>query len=341
VSGPEASFFSSQDDIVPSNASPLALVGTTFIMQMLELEKPIVLYSSAILLLASGVLCYYNLKQKKHKTQRELLSSAQAENLKFNYPALGDSKKAIRLICVQPGTEGGEKEEGEVKCTFLTVPLASSPPFYTISYRWSGSPTRIECDAQPIWITANLASLLREMRRKEIGPLWVDAISINQNDDQEKATQVNIMFDIYARAQETVIWLGGEGRVKEREGVEALRVLENLATTSRGCIDEKIKNSTGLDLFQYPEVTTVQRREILDTYAKELVWVQGLLSNVYFTRTWMVQEFLIASKLRFFCGGTSLPGRQMWDAVKLLMELGGSLTGLSATFFVSRALVST
>lgn len=37
--------------------------------------------------------------------------------------------------------------------------------------------------------------------------LWVDAICINQRDEVEKSVQVNMMGDIFKRAEKVVVWL--------------------------------------------------------------------------------------------------------------------------------------
>ena len=49
----------------------------------------------------------------------------------------------------------------------------------------------------------------RETRRCSSGmTLWVDAISLNQDGDTEKAAQVMSMKDIYSAAISTIVWLG-------------------------------------------------------------------------------------------------------------------------------------
>lgn len=55
----------------------------------------------------------------------------------------------------------------------------------------------------------NLLSALRSFqRRNDTAFLWVDAVCINQDDLEEKMTQIKLMGDIYSLAERTVIWLG-------------------------------------------------------------------------------------------------------------------------------------
>lgn len=58
-------------------------------------------------------------------------------------------------------------------------------------------------------VTLNLHLTLEHLvRKREDLVIWIDAICINQSDDEEKAQQVLIMRDIYAQAEETIVWLG-------------------------------------------------------------------------------------------------------------------------------------
>ncbi|KAJ4246840.1 hypothetical protein NW762_013392 [Fusarium torreyae] len=44
--------------------------------------------------------------------------------------------------------------------------------------------------------------------KRETEWIWVDQICINQDDDIERAIQVDMMKDIYTSSQGTIIWLG-------------------------------------------------------------------------------------------------------------------------------------
>jgi hypothetical protein len=63
-------------------------------------------------------------------------------------------------------------------------------------------------------ITKNCSELLysfRNPRRRDANSkrrLWVDSICINQQDDDEKSAQVEMMQQIYQRSSQVLIWLG-------------------------------------------------------------------------------------------------------------------------------------
>lgn len=47
-------------------------------------------------------------------------------------------------------------------------------------------------------------------RKKEEILVWVDALCINQQDKDERASQVRLMGQIYSRATSVAIWIGPE-----------------------------------------------------------------------------------------------------------------------------------
>lgn len=53
-----------------------------------------------------------------------------------------------------------------------------------------------------IQVTANLAAALRRIQQRywEVNQIWVDAVCINQGDNEEKNTQVALMREIYKNA---------------------------------------------------------------------------------------------------------------------------------------------
>jgi Heterokaryon incompatibility protein (HET) len=115
---------------------------------------------------------------------------------------------------------------------------AESVEYRALSYCWEGStkPATLYVDGIPVKIGQNLNCALHQLRtnlfyctnllcscsddyrypatleRHITSPelLWIDALCINQNDLEERSTQVAMMKDIYARAAEVVIWLGQE-----------------------------------------------------------------------------------------------------------------------------------
>jgi hypothetical protein len=63
--------------------------------------------------------------------------------------------------------------------------------------------------------------------------LWIDAICINQGDPEEKNQQLNIIVDIYAEAEEALIWMGFNNTLwTEVSCLEKLRYVKKLVITT-------------------------------------------------------------------------------------------------------------
>jgi Heterokaryon incompatibility protein (HET) len=58
-------------------------------------------------------------------------------------------------------------------------------------------------------VTPNLEAALRHLREEHFSKtMWVDALPLNQLDENEKAIQLELMSLIYASSSNTLIWLG-------------------------------------------------------------------------------------------------------------------------------------
>src|SRR5436305_1313689 len=83
--------------------------------------------------------------------------------------------------------------------------------YHALSYAWGDQPSTktIECDGQQLKVTPHLLEGLKSIHATTgISVIWVDAICINQEDDNEKASQVAKMHRIYGEATSVVVWLG-------------------------------------------------------------------------------------------------------------------------------------
>jgi hypothetical protein len=90
--------------------------------------------------------------------------------------------------------------------------LNDCPTYESLSFAW-GSVGRagsnvVLIDNCYINITENLYDALVDLRgENEARIMWVDAICINQDDVEERSSQVQLMKHIYSNAK-TVVWLG-------------------------------------------------------------------------------------------------------------------------------------
>lgn len=112
----------------------------------------------------------------------------------------------IRLLILLPGIWSDP-----IRCKWRVVSLNGKPEYKALSYVWGRSKHSqpIYLNGSPVFITRHLRRALRQLRSdSEAVCLWVDAVCINQSDDEEKTEQVKMMGKIYAQSQEVVVYLG-------------------------------------------------------------------------------------------------------------------------------------
>ncbi|QMW44309.1 hypothetical protein G4B11_007729 [Aspergillus flavus] len=112
----------------------------------------------------------------------------------------------IRLLILLPGIWSDL-----IRCKWRVVSLNGKPEYKALSYVWGRSKHSqpIYLNGSPVYITRHLRRALRQLRSdSEAVCLWIDAVCINQSDDEEKTEQVKMMGKIYAQSQEVVVYLG-------------------------------------------------------------------------------------------------------------------------------------
>ncbi|KAH7412331.1 heterokaryon incompatibility protein-domain-containing protein [Phaeosphaeria sp. MPI-PUGE-AT-0046c] len=98
-----------------------------------------------------------------------------------------------------------------MKCKLSTFNLNSPPPFHALSYVWgdASQTTPIHVNDIELEVIKSLAAALRRLHREvHIDYIWIDALSINQVDLEEKRHQGPLMGTIYSTAKLVIAWLG-------------------------------------------------------------------------------------------------------------------------------------
>lgn len=163
--------------------------------------------------------------------------------------------KEIRLVKLLRG-----RRSDEIHCQLEHAQLANRPSYKSLSYAW-GSPkaTRpIIVNGCQHFVTVNLESALLRLRQIESElVIWIDALSINQLDYQERNAQVKLMHDIFSLTEEVIVYLGEVPRhdfMASNKSVATStttfygddRDQENLEAFKKRCIAHKpVKGSKG------------------------------------------------------------------------------------------------
>jgi hypothetical protein len=130
----------------------------------------------------------------------------------YCYPPLSSVHNTIRLLRLFPHQD----KNADIQCELFEYSLQDTQSSVThlyeaLSYVW-GDPD----DKLPILVnqhrfdvTHSLTRALSRLRNHSLERiLWVDAICINQSDQEEKENQIQSMARIYNQAIRVVVWLG-------------------------------------------------------------------------------------------------------------------------------------
>ncbi|KAH6678701.1 heterokaryon incompatibility protein-domain-containing protein [Halenospora varia] len=193
----------------------------------------------------------------------------------FTYKPLEQlaDRPSIRLAVLRHG-----EHDDPIRIDLKHTTFAEKPKYESLSYTWGSSNTvkAIEINGIFVSVRRNLDRALRHFRRKDRERvLWIDAICINQADDEEKSWQVKLMADIYRRAQRVLVWLG------TIDGIEHPR------PQSRG-ISSKLKGRNG----RGREDKTQEEKD-----REDAEYHRVLCLKPYWTRVWIVQEVGAAADL--------------------------------------------
>ncbi|KAF4635896.1 hypothetical protein G7Y89_g2193 [Cudoniella acicularis] len=233
----------------------------------------------------------------------------------FKYEALDSQKQELRLLQILPQTE----DVSTIQCRLKTVRLSDNTPFVALSYKWGWAedPCNILIDRRSLPIRQNLWHALNTIRSGEVlvpiipqqdstdsnieiqwvradgesnhggNPqlrsteyFWIDAICIDQNNDQERNYQVNMMSDIFSAANRVLLWLGHESES---------------SNFSIDCIIDACFNPSPINFDPQPNPPSLRPRQ------ENPSAVRTLCNRGYWRRVWIIQELLLAREIIILC----------------------------------------
>jgi hypothetical protein len=199
----------------------------------------------------------------------------------YDYKLL-DASDSIRLLVLKPLSD----EEVVLQAEIIHVRLADDPHYEALSYVWGEPvfPHVLHLEDGTLNITEHLAAALRQLRlHNKPRTLWIDAICINQTDDEEKDQQVKIMSQIYKKSCRVLAWLG----VGTENTDIALEYHEKLAKSAPDFGSHYVEDDC--HWFGIPSLTADEKsiRDMVDQAA--LNKVHSLYGTRWFTRIWVVQ----------------------------------------------------
>jgi Heterokaryon incompatibility protein (HET) len=144
-------------------------------------------------------------------------------------------------------------------------------------------------------VSKTLGLALKYLRYKKDRYMWIDAICINQEDDNERSSQVSMMSLVYTGAKQVCVWLGED----DEESTMAIRFIR-----------EEIRGLKNFDRLCTDKQHAPKWRALL-----------VLMQRAWFSRRWVVQEVVLAREATVYCGPDEIPWRELAIAVELFVEV--------------------
>ena len=199
---------------------------------------------------------------------------------------------AVRLL------QFSKSQDGRFTGRLKKFELAHAPHFYSASYTWGTkaySDTAIKLKNGILPVLQGLLPFLRMVSEHEDFRdddwWWIDSLSINLADGQERESQVRIMADIYKKAKRAMVWLGDEidDGSDCRGAIDFLHYLQGLQPTFSG---------------QQADAARANLRS--PHMAPHWKSVSSLLARPWWSRVWTLQEMILPGEVKFYCGKHSI-----------------------------------
>jgi hypothetical protein len=231
---------------------------------------------------------------------------------RFQYQVLDAAVREIRLLHVQQA----KHRTDDIECNIFRTPLVKAGEYIALSYPW-GDPTichLIVLNCCRIDVTVSLEDAIWHFRSAtEDLILWADAVCINQDDDDERSSQVRLMRDIYAGTKYVMAWIGNP----EADTVSAYKLVEELGIRI-------LDDFNSGHLMQPTEDTEAWIKSQVSPLFETCPWMAlaDLYRRPWWSRAWIVQEIALAKEANVRSGDFSLPWKYFFGASMDIMLYG-------------------
>jgi Heterokaryon incompatibility protein (HET) len=225
------------------------------------------------------------------------LDAASSSHKQYTYNSIDISR--IRLLHV-----GGETSE-QPQLSIQEFEVSKAPKYYALSYAWGSEEDPIEIpvnNGQRFAVTQNLymalSSLNLWLRHRKHPYVWIDAICIDQKNNDEKAEQIRRMCDIYRSAEAVIAFLGTP--MSPLNDLQTKQIVSYLCTAfielrdldSKIPTEQRMKDSNHLS----DELDYIEKLLSDDPAHPVSTFLVQLFDSPWWQRAWIVQEVFSAKE---------------------------------------------
>ncbi|KAF7510423.1 hypothetical protein GJ744_006702 [Endocarpon pusillum] len=222
---------------------------------------------------------------------------------------------SFRFAYLKPGVG-----QDPIECELVTRTVkeevdSATPQWEALSWLWGarGDLRAIIVNGRKFSVTRNLFIALNHLRLRERSRLlWVDALCINQDDIEERSSQIKQMAFLFHRAKNVIAWLGG-GDAGSQVVMRLARYLHDFDTGNLSYCDANMIYILALT-FGVPAVESDPSNSVFNYWKihryENWNYIDRIVDRELFRRSWVLQEAALAKSLVVTCGTETIS----WDA---------------------------
>jgi Heterokaryon incompatibility protein (HET) len=186
-----------------------------------------------------------------------------------------------------------------ISLQLCVIGLDQAPAYVALSYMWGDASNTqdILVNGQTVSVRKNLALALISLQKSlaDGSYIWIDAICINQENSDDKNSQIPLMGTIFKKAQCVFAWLGEAGENSDL-GMDLINRWGAALRAGRATHNKETP-MTG------PELMKSALGHLQDPFNDDS-WqaLLSLLKRPYWNRMWIIQEVVLASEVSLVCG---------------------------------------
>lgn len=193
-------------------------------------------------------------------------------------------------------------------------------PFEALSYVWGSNAVThtLELSGHTVHITASLHSALSRLRlTNDRRTLWADALCINQEDVTEKECQIPLMGRIFGSATRVIADMGeaseqSDAAISLMDRHWRTAICTGASAVRYGKALSPVETAWLLSMpLEAVDMASWGDHELPDVDSAEWEQVWDFLRRPWFSRVWIVQEFVLAREVLCLCGRRAFDWRSI------------------------------
>lgn len=266
----------------------------------------------------------------------------------YEHAAIDASSQVRLLELLRPKKASAERNSLDfLRCKIHCVSLKEAPKYEALSYTWGKIVRHLpisvvrtgdqaedvveEEDDQVLFATPQLLMALKRLRLPSSSRfLWIDQLCIDQENEDEKGPQIQLMGEIYRKAVRVIVWLGEDNIHMAYTPIDVKMFEEGDSELLEGLIrifKEDSCETPEHDLRLAEQLVDVKRTYHVNSIEqRRLAAVLELLNRPWFRRAWVFQEASLARELLIQYGPLEVPLedlKRVLDAISALETEAG------------------